>query len=348
MNGLNLGRCALSVCAAAALLAACGGSQPPIVVPGAIAQGEAASGNVARSPGFSQLARRALRIYTGFAGSILFYPATANGNAPARLWISGHRTRLFTAWAVYFAPSGSLYVANYAGYPWPRTLGFAPNARGNVAPTRNIGGSNNPVGPLFGVAVYAGRVAVVGLRDAVVVWGRGRNGNAKPTGIISGPATKLKGPVDDAFDDGGRLYVTNSSNHAITVYAPNAAGNAAPVRLITGSLTRLSYPRGLCIDRTNGLIYVANSNDAITAYRLLQSGNVRPTVMIRGDKTRLRGPTGVAVDAAGYVYVANTFSNIGSGRPFLTVYAPGSNGNVAPVQTVIGSNVDIGPRIAVR
>lgn len=39
MDRLNLGRGALSVCVAAALLAGCGGSQLPIGAPGALARG---------------------------------------------------------------------------------------------------------------------------------------------------------------------------------------------------------------------------------------------------------------------------------------------------------------------
>jgi hypothetical protein len=38
MKSLDFSRCALSICAAAAMLAGCGGSQPPIGAPGAMAQ----------------------------------------------------------------------------------------------------------------------------------------------------------------------------------------------------------------------------------------------------------------------------------------------------------------------
>ena len=38
MKNLDFGRCALCICAAAAMLAACGGSQPPIGAPGAVPQ----------------------------------------------------------------------------------------------------------------------------------------------------------------------------------------------------------------------------------------------------------------------------------------------------------------------
>lgn len=39
MNSLHLGRCAFCNCVAVAMLAGCGGSQPPIAAPGAVTQG---------------------------------------------------------------------------------------------------------------------------------------------------------------------------------------------------------------------------------------------------------------------------------------------------------------------
>ena len=38
MKSLDLGSCELGICAAAAMLAGCGGSQPPIGAPGAMPQ----------------------------------------------------------------------------------------------------------------------------------------------------------------------------------------------------------------------------------------------------------------------------------------------------------------------
>jgi hypothetical protein len=47
MKGLNLGRYALTSCVAAAMLAGCGGSQPPIAAPGAIPQSRAVASRAA-------------------------------------------------------------------------------------------------------------------------------------------------------------------------------------------------------------------------------------------------------------------------------------------------------------
>ena len=59
---------------------------------------------------------------------------------------------------------------------------------------------------------------------------------------------------------------------------------------------------------------------------------------IAGSNTGLATPFDVAVDAPGNVYVANWNNSF----PSITVYAAGSNGNVAPVQTISGSNTGLG------
>jgi len=59
--------------------------------------------------------------------------------------------------------------------------------------------------------------------------------------------------------------------------------------------------------------------------------------MISGASTGLNGPRGVAVDSAGQIFVANTGTNT------ILIFAPGANGNVAPVamltSTQLGSPV---------
>ena len=348
MISLNFSCCAPGLCAAA-ILVGCGASSPPIGAPGAIPQSAAALGND-RGREFRRPASRAKRVYFAWGfnpdeKSIRAYPATANGNRAATVWIAGDKTELLAPHTVYIAPGGALYACDlFEG----RILGFAPHAHGNVAPGRSIGGSNNPVKLCHGVAVYYGRIAAVGSdpKNSVVVWDGGLNGNVKPSRIISGAVTKLNAPYDVAFDASGDIYIANLGSDAITVYAPGAGGNVAPLRTIAGTMTRLSGPVALGIDQTRNLIYVANtSSNAITAYKLSQSGNVKPTRVISGKMTGLDEPKGVAVDAAGYVYVSNTglFS-----KRFLTVYAPGSNGNVAPVQTVKGGKVTMGNHIAVK
>jgi hypothetical protein len=56
----------------------------------------------------------------------------------------------------------------------------------------------------------------------------------------------------------------------------------------------------------------------------------KPVATIQGADTGLNAPTAVAVDAQGYIYVAN------SAGASVTVYAPGSDGDVAPQGAITG------------
>jgi DNA-binding beta-propeller fold protein YncE len=178
------------------------------------------------------------------------------------------------------------------------------------------------------------------------VWSAGSNGNVKPAATIAGSATQLNAPAGIAFGIGGNIFVTNGIG-SVTVYARNARGNAAPLRTIAGSATGLALPRAIAFDASGKRFYVANARagGSITAYGVNATGNSAPAMKIAGAKTGLNSPSGVAIDAAGYVYVSNLPQN---GNGFVTVYAPGSNGNVAPVQRIAGNKVDVRSTIAVR
>ncbi|MBV8149214.1 MAG: hypothetical protein JO092_09000, partial [Candidatus Eremiobacteraeota bacterium] len=79
-------------------------------------------------------------------------------------------------------------------------------------------------------------------------------------------------------------------------------------------------------------------SNSITAYGASANGNAAPVVFIHGHKTQINNPYGVAIDAAGYLYVGNgpqQTPHVGS----IVVFAPGSNGDVKPVQRIVGSNV---------
>ncbi len=63
------------------------------------------------------------------------------------------------------------------------------------------------------------------------------------------------------------------------------------------------------------------------AYPPSANGNVPPAMQIAGSQTKIYEPPGMAVDADGKVAVANSQQQI-------TLYAPGANGNVAPLATI--------------
>jgi len=134
------------------------------------------------------------------------------------------------------------------------------------------------------------------------------------------------------------LYVANLLGNSITVYPIGKTGNRAPSWYISGSNTELDEPNGLAVD-SNGNLYVTNdANGTVTVYAAGATGNVAPTAIIAGANTGLKSPWGIGVNPVnGDIYVANIEggpSEFGS----ITFYAPGSNGNVAPVGTIAGSN----------
>jgi hypothetical protein len=97
-------------------------------------------------------------------------------------------------------------------------------------------------------------------------------------------------------------------SQSITIYPADSIGDVAPIAVISGSNTDLQLPQGIAVD-TDGNIYVAND------------GNLED----------------VAEDASRY-----------DDRPradpadSITVYAPGSNGNVAPIARINGPLTGLG------
>jgi hypothetical protein len=87
-------------------------------------------------------------------------------------------------------------------------------------------------------------------------------------------------------------------------------------------------------------MYVANygGND-ISLFPVSANGNVGPGAnTIAGSNTGLVGPRGVAVGSTGKIYVA---SSNWAGTDRVTVYPAGAAGNVAPAQTISGSNTGL-------
>lgn len=87
-------------------------------------------------------------------------------------------------------------------------------------------------------------------------------------------------------------------------------------------------------------IYVANikhnrraNDDAITVYPIGAKNNAIPIQYITGSKTGLFRPSGVAADDNGYIYVSNRYG-IYTGEGTVTIYSPGSTGNVKPYKTI--------------
>ena len=85
----------------------------------------------------------------------------------------------------------------------------------------------------------------------------------------------------------------------------------------------------------NACIYVGNNDNSVTVYPLKANGNVAPVQQLSGSNTGLKEIWAVAVDDARNIYVANHGGDLDPDGD-LTVYAAGSNGNVAPIATIEG------------
>jgi sugar lactone lactonase YvrE len=181
-------------------------------------------------------------------------------------------------------------------------------------------------------------------------------------GTSANDVTRLNDPSALVLDSNGNLYVVNSGGSgSVTVYGPRADGNIPPTRTISGEKTRLKSPVGIALDAA-GKIYVTNDQAgggysySITVYPAGSSGDSAPIGVIGGSNTELQLPQGIAVDSDGKIYVAND-GNLEDraedaerydDRPradpadSITVYAPGSKGDVAPIAKINGSLTGLG------
>jgi hypothetical protein len=214
--------------------------------------------------------------------------------------------------------------------------------------------------PAGAAAESALKIYVVNLlQDKVLIFSGSSDGNISPLGTIAGGETKLNEPEAVAFDAQGNLYVLNRGfMGSVTVYAPGASGDAHPLRTIAGFSTGLKNgPESLAVDGA-GNVYASESldvsainapgaktiySDSLLVFPPGADGDANPIRTIKGSATRMDGIRGLALDKAGNLYVANTGERI-NGREVgmrVTVYAPGADGNAAPIRTIEGPNTGL-------
>jgi sugar lactone lactonase YvrE len=202
------------------------------------------------------------------------------------------------------------------------------------------------IGPAGGAAAGTKDTTIFVANDFdVTAYPAGSSGDVAPIAVTPDMVT----PTGIARDASGRIYVANRPTNTVTVYAANANGNVPPIAVLGGSNTRLASPIAIALD-ASGKIYVLNSAEypkgSITVYPPLATNigilNEAPAATITGSKTLLDSPTGVAVDSNGNIYVANesggpVVRHEKNDRGRITVYAAGSDGNVAPIATISGA-----------
>ena len=217
----------------------------------------------------------------------------------------------------------------------PSILGFPAGARGNLAPTVTISGSQTMLTSPAGVAVdAAGDVFAADLfGDQVLEYAPGAHGNVAPIARI--PVPSQQGPVGLALSPAGQLLVSGFNDAAVYEYARDSAGAWGLLHTLSGSRTGIVHPAGVAFG-PGGTIVVANDvlNGSVLEFAPGADGNVAPIRTLAGTATALGEPFGVAVDSAGEVWVAD------NGHDAIYVFGPNAGGNTAPVRFITtGLNV---------
>jgi hypothetical protein len=170
----------------------------------------------------------------------------------------------------------------------------------------------------------------------------GSQGQIGASAMTGNAASK---PARDALPE--YMYVSNDMQvgsgwaSAISIYPAYADGNVYPSVVISGSQTQLMHLAGIVVD-ASGEIYVANEEGSIIGFASGSSGNTSPNVVISGSQTELSRPTGLSLDSDGNIYVGNCASGcgVGSQLPAVLEFSAGSNGNVAPIRNISGSETE--------
>ena len=134
---------------------------------------------------------------------------------------------------------------------------------------------------------------------------------------------------------------------AATLAAPGEAGSVAGPASTAGSASDALEAAGLVDVEAFGAqahLYVANAaTNTITVFDSQASGNAAPVRTIGGPATGITCVRQTAVDAQGYLYVANFTASAQpagacgyNGGGEILVFAPGADGNAAPVRTIGG------------
>ena len=307
MKRSNFTRHTLGLCVAAAMLAACGGSQPPIGSPGAVQQTSAIATHaaprwsalklVAALPGYKvapPLLYVANATYTDDGVNV--FGATGKDRNPLVTITNGVEDPA----GVCIDSLGTLYVTNdpNSGPGW-----ISEYLLGKTVPTTTI--TDGVSTPAFCAIDGKGNLWVtnIGLDDVAEY----PKGATKPKTILTNGLTRATGI---AIDHQGNIYVGNlqtSDTSNVVVYAP---GSKSPSRTITVGIT---YPCGIAID-SDGTVYVTNlDQNNVEEYR---SGKDEPFRTLT--ESAGRGPADVELNKQGLLYLSNFLDNN------VVVFRPGS------------------------
>jgi hypothetical protein len=276
MKSLDISRCALSACAAA-MLAGCGGSQPPIGAPGAMPQTQSPVAPTYKVSG------ALLYVALYYPTAVLVFDAAANNPKPIATITKG----IDDATRPCDDSNGMLYVPNDPsnGPGW-----ISEYALGQTKPLRSITkGISTPGGCAID---SSGNLWVTNLGGENVT--EYLKDSTKPHLVITKGLTY---PTAVAIDRAGNLYVTNPEPFSAPNVQVYAKDQKSPSRTITDGVT---YPVGVAVD----------AHDTLYLVNLFYSCNIEEYRTGQGQPFRtitdgLYGPESIVVGRNGWLYVTD-------------------------------------------
>jgi len=321
MKVLEFSRYALSSCIVAALLAGCGGSQPPITAPGAMPQARAMVAHTDRAlPTTLNIGKLKADLFVDDSshdaveilkngtwhnlGSITQGIAYPNGN-----WVDSRRNLYVTnafdssAYISEYGRSGKLKFTYSSGMKFPAAV--ATDSEGNVYEADSFTGvneyrqgSNVVVASCPQLGGGQRGIAVDSHRNVFVTYGNGSDAGAieEYSGGLAGCPAKTLGvalglPGGIALDKNANLLVCDETNRSVDVIA-------SPYSQISGYLgSDYLYPLDVSINQDNSQAYVTDWGDIEVDVLSYPSGSKIATL---NSNNGIRQPTG-AVDGSNFV-----------------------------------------------
>jgi sugar lactone lactonase YvrE len=300
----DFGRYALSSCAVAAMLAGCGGSQPPGGATGAMPQA-----HLAQSTTKYDASAPLLFVTNTTDNEVAVYDAAAKNPDPIAVITDG----LEFPFGDCIDSDGTLYVTN-AGF---NEEGYVSEyAAGKTKVTRVI--TKGIYLPAYCAIDGAGDLWVTNLGPDIGITGHVteyEKGSKKPSRTIT---DGVPDPHGIAFDRSGNMFVSNylgDYDGNVVVYTP---GRKSPSRTITNGLGSAA---GIAVD-AKGTLYVADSTQCNIEEYL--AGQDHPYREITDE---IDFPQGLTVGKNGWLYVTNTGDTTckdNGPEPVILEFAPGS------------------------
>jgi DNA-binding beta-propeller fold protein YncE len=315
MKSFGFGRrYVLSGCVAAAMLAGCGRSQPPIGAPGAMPQDGSTIGIRADRGGSMREAESAKPSFL-YVASLFFELSkfTLDGSKPLRT-VRLRNSNGFQGLAVnpqgyLFVESGNLSEGTISVYD-ARTLRAVREIGGTYVPWLVSGPGGYVYGANCGDAIYV--IAPEG------------------TGVVGFVTDHVVGACKLAFDPSGDLFVENQ--HSIAIYTP--IGTSGQWQFTRELKKGIRHPNALGFDRL-GHLYVADAPlHKSGSVAVFSPGNSSPYRVITSG---IAAPAALATDSMLRLFVANDPFSVRHGflRGWVSVYSPTSNEPVRKLQESI-------------